>query len=941
MIKTFIISLAFNTVFQFAFAQEFELTDSSKTIHPADSVFCLRGTPYSEFVEVNDFNKGFINDPLQLIQGRIPGLAIVKAGSDPNENFDIRIRGINSINCQNRPLIVIDGIPDTEPENIDPNDIESFRVLKDASVTALYGIRGSAGVILINTKRGNGTPRIDYEGYTSVEHISRAEKVLSASGYRAFSKEFLYGNAGADYLNSTDWLKEISRPAYSQVHHISLSGGNPHSSYRASLNYRGVQGVEIHSGFRQVNGNFSIQQKALKDKLKAFLEFNGIYRVSEYGNGEAFLQASIFNPTAPVKVDAGTKLPADLQGTDFTRWNGYFNLENSFRTFNPVQILEDNTHDGTRGNYHLSGNLSYEILKGLEAGILYSLQADNFLDREYFDRTSFYSGYYRNGYASQNESASQNQYFESSASWSNNSGNPLQVSVKGGYSYQEFINQGFQAAGGNFLTDFFLYNNLAAAKDFSDGRGTVESFKNSNRIIGFYSNADLSWRDTYFISVVARYDGSSRTGKNHKWGFFPGMNAGIELTRFLNIPGVDKLRIYGGYGKAGNNLPSDNLSRYLLNTYALSSYHIGTYYNGDYVPQYFVSQNANDNLKWETKTEINFGLAFGLFSSKIRGNLEYYSNTISDLLQQFYVDSPPDFSNITWANAGKLKNSGLEFSAGWKVLDRKNFHYSVELNYTKFLSDEIVSLSDKSKGFVNGPVYYTGDIGYVGSSIPVIRVEEGKPVGQMYGLVYTGIDNNGNWIYKDVNGDGRAYGESNDQTVIGNGMPKAELGFSHRLKYKKWELDVFFRGMFGHNIYNEYRSLYEKPSIISAYNIPESATGLRSPDGTYLFTTGGWISSFYAEKAGYLRLDNFQVSYDCPFKSGSVHKMKIYLAGNNVLVLTKYKGPDPEVRYQTNGAVIDPIYGYLSVGNALAPGIDRATTWPMSMSFSLGINLEL
>ncbi len=910
---TFVLQLTlFTTLPIKSLPRALEPGDSLKN-QQKDTVLISKNALFPESVKNTEFNQGYINDPIQLIQGKMAGLSIVKPGNNPNEEFDIRIRGLNSVNGATRPMIVVDGMMNASFENYDPEDIESFEVLKNCSETAFYGIQGSNGVILVHTKKGSEGTQIEYREYTNVENIMREQKVLTVNEWRNFNN-LLPDHPGTDLLNNTNWQDEITRTAYSQVHHLSVSGANHYSRYYTSVNYRGVQGVMINTGFKQINGLVNFQQKALKDKLTATFGFGGTYKVSRYGFDDAILQAAIFNPTAPVRVDKNTELPQGYNIEDFKLWNGYFNQE-YFNYYNPVQMLRENLNDGKDIRYQFSGNLRYELFTGLNLNAFYGLNNGNFWSGKYFASTSFYSGFYSGGLADQNFSQSLTKSFEPYLTWHNIEGNKLKISTRIGYSYLEFINQGFHVSGGNFLTDFFNYNNLGASKDFSDGTGTIESFKNSNRIIGFYGSADFAWKETFFLSAVSSYDGSSRFGVNHKWGYFPGINIGIDLARFVSSRNSNSLKLNAGFGKTGNNLPASNMSENLF------SYYGTIYYNGNYIPAYYLDQNENRNLKWESKKEFNFGLDYLLMGQKIYGSLDYYTNTTEGILQHFFGSTYPGISLDYWANNGELKNSGFEFSFNWKAVKTIFFTYSLGINYCRYFKNEIVKLPYTYLGPSNYPYYYLDNGRYPGTL--VIKVEDGKPVGQFIGYKTNGVGKDGFWNF-DVIGDNGPI-----QTIIGNGIPKSAIGISSDLRYKNWEVNIFFRGMFGHDIVNLYKAFYEHPQLISEFNLPKSTRNLKNPEtGVYLQDYGGSLNSHYVEKGNYLKLDNFQVSYDLSFKKAGIKEFKVFVAGNNLFVITRYSGPDPEVRYQSGGQV-------------LVPGVDSPYTWPMTRSFSLGIKMKL
>jgi len=415
-------------------------------------------------VKSDEFNKGNINNPLQLIQGKVAGLDISKPGSDPNGTYYLRLRGLNTINCNTQPLIVIDGMIDASFNNVDPNDIESITVLKDGSASAIYGTRASNGVILVITKKGKtGTFVIDYNVYASAERVAKNQPAMNSEEWRTLNNEL--GGLGTDYGGNTNWMKEIEQTAISQVHNLSMSGGTDKTTYRASINFRKGEGVAINTGYTQMNGRINLSQKAMNDKLTLDLNLGATNRISAYGFSEAFKFAPIMNPTAPVMMQGD---PA------YEKWDYYYN-ELKFDYFNPVQILEQNMNDGKDVLISLSLKGTYELLKGLNIDAFYSTQNTVNTKSTFYDKNSFWVGSNTNGMSDKSEAKSSSRLFESTIKYNGELNSSLSLNALGGYSYQDFTNEGFNVHAGNYLTDEFKYNNIGAALDTKNGLSTVGS----------------------------------------------------------------------------------------------------------------------------------------------------------------------------------------------------------------------------------------------------------------------------------------------------------------------------------------------------------------------------------------------------------------------------------------------------------------------------------
>jgi TonB-linked SusC/RagA family outer membrane protein len=873
-------------------------------------------------VKSDDFNKGSVNNPVELIQGKVSGLSISKAGGDPNGGFDIRLRGMSTIGANLGPLVIIDGVIGGDLANVDPNDIESINVLKDGSAAAIYGTRGSSGVILVQTKKGKkGTAVIDYNVYATVEMVAKNTDVMNAAQWRSMRAEFNATQTtpvGTDFGYNTDWFKQIEQTGVSQVHNISMSGGTDKTSYRASINYRDVQGVMITTGNTQLNGRINISQKALNDKLTLDLNMGATEKKSQYGFSQAFRYATIYNPTAPV-MSSDASINADFATP---KYGGYFQ-QVLFDYYNPVAILKLDTNDGTNRVLNLNLRGTYEILKGLNIDAFYSIQNSSDLNGTYYSKADYWGGMNRNGLASRQADAHAEKLFESTIHYTGDISSTLNVSAVGGYSYEDFTNEGFYAQGGDFLVDDFTYNNLAAGLDFKNGKGTITSYKDENKLIAFFGRVNVNINSLWFVTASGRYEGSSRFGSANKWGLFPAIGGGADLSKLINVSSIDNLKLRVNYGVTGNQ-PNDSY---------LSSQRLGPqgnfFYNGGFIYSYSPVSNANADLKWETKGEFDAGLDYSFFNSKLSGSFDYYTRTTKNLLFQYQVPVPPNLYNQAWLNLGTIKSSGLELAVNYNVVKKADFSYTISLTPSYILSNTLVSLSGSFNGAeLNYGRQELGDMGSPGQNgTPVAVVQEGKPLGQILAYVYQGIDASGKFIFKDLNGDGSI--SAADRTVVGNGLPKFLIGFGNTLNYKNFDLNVFFRGVFGHDLVNSFRAFYEVPAYISSYNLPKTTTDLRNANGDLLAATSGTLSSKYVEKGDFVSLDNLALGYNFSMpKTSAFSKIRVYVAGNNLFYITKYSGVDPNPRYT------DPE----TSNTPLITGMDRRDTWFRTRSITLGAN---
>jgi TonB-linked SusC/RagA family outer membrane protein len=860
-------------------------------------------------VKSEDFNQGAMTNPAQLVQGKVAGLSISKPGGNPNGGYEMRLRGLSTVGAATQPLVVIDGIIGGSLDNVDPNDIESMDVLKDGSAAAIYGTRGSSGVIIVTTKQGRrGTANIEYNGLVTSTSVSKFQDILSPTQWRSLSGEL---GLGTDFGANTDWFEETTQRATEQSHNLALSGGTDKTKYRASFNYRDGDGVILNTGYTRYNGRLNLSQKAINDRLTVDLNIGATQNNAKYGFDEAFRYASIYNPTAPVKSTD----PA------YEIYDGYFQ-QILFDYYNPVQILEQNINDGKDSRLNVALKAAFEIVEGLTVDAFYSFQNQTEQRGRYYDKNSYWRGMDRNGLAERRYDENSFQLFETTAHYTGKTGG-VGYTILGGYSYQKFNFEGFGAEGGDFITDAFTYNNLGASTDFNEGIGDVFSYKNNNTLIAFFGRVNVNVTDSWFLMASARYEGSSKFGAGNKWGLFPAIGAGVDLANILDISAMDNLKLRVSYGVTGNQ-PRDSYTS-LLRLGPEGNF----YYNGEFIPGYEPVSNANEDLGWEKKGELDIGIDFSMLDGALFGAFDYYTRTTTDLIFSYPVPVPPNLHDRATLNLGELRSSGLELMLSWKAVNSGDFTYNMSVTPTYYLKNDLVSLSGSYKG--TELVYGVRDLGGMGSpgmsGVPLVRAEEGAPVGQLWSHTFEEIDEAGNLILRDTDGNGTV--DELDRSVVGNGLPKFEFGWGNVFKFKSFDMNIFFRGVFGHDLNNNHRAFYEVPRMIGSYNLPTTSLDMKNANGTYLNNSSGVLSSHHIENASYFVLDNISLGYNFDLSNSSGFKsIRVYLAGNNLFYITKYKGVDPSVRYGDGG-------------NPLIPGIDRRNTWFRTRSISLGVNIGL
>ncbi|MDX2284964.1 MAG: SusC/RagA family TonB-linked outer membrane protein [Bacteroidia bacterium] len=883
-------------------------------------------------VKAEDFNRGLVNDPAQLVQGKVAGLSIARAGSDPNAGFAIRLRGLSTLGQNEQPLVIIDGVPNASLQTVDPNDIQSIDVLKDGSAAAIYGTQAASGVIIITTKKGlPGTSTVEYSGQVTVDQIAKRVPVMDATEFLATAGA---NRADVDFGSNTDWVDEITRNGVSTVHNLSLSGGTRSTSYRIAVNWRSAQGILLNSGFSQLNGRINLTQKALNDRLTISVNLASTSRESQFGMRDALRYAVFYNPTAPVYFPENSTSPIR------DKYDGFFQAE-GFDYFNPVSIVMQNENDGKLTDLLGSLRGELEIIDGLKLAAFYSQQRETDVFSRYSQKRSYYGGgFNRNGLARQATDTRINEQFDATLNYTRDF-ESLNLDVLAGYSYQDFTFTGFGAEGGDFLSDALSYNNLGAGRDFLEGLGSVFSYKSTAALISFFGSARVNIKDTYFLMASLRNDGSSRFGANNKRANFYGVSAGVNLANLVSLPNVDELKLRAGYGTSGN-LPRDSYLSILL--FGPSS---NFFYNGEFVPAFAPTRNANRDLRWERKGEFNVGADFSLFSNKLFGTIDYYTRTTTDLIYEVQVPVPPNQASRTQANLEDvaLRNSGIEVSIGARLgNDALQWEPRVVFATYKTILDSLSDIQNPEfRFFKSGGQFldFSTSPGAPGQNDnPTIRVAAGEEIGQIWGPRFIEIGDDGNFVLEDLDGDGivldaNGLPDADDKQIIGWGLPDFSLGFNNSLTFGDFDLNFFLRGDFGHDLANMYRNFYESLGNRVSRKQDNTVKTEYYDEG---LTAKPVFNSFYVEDASYVVLDNGALGYNFTLGGEKGAKARVFVAGQNLFMITNYSGVDPSPRYSDPGEADNGALPPLG-NNVLAPGLDRRSTYYRARSFTLGVNL--
>lgn len=858
-------------------------------------------------VSSEDFNTGNINSPAELIQGKVPGLNIASPGSNPNENPTLRLRGISSFS-NTQPLIVVDGIVGASLENIDPNDIESIDVLKDASAAAIYGTRGGAGVIAVTTKTGQpGRTTVGYSGSITSTGVQNKVDVLTADEFRELSN--VTGFEINDFGSDTDWFDEITQASYTQIHNLSIAGGSESTTYRVSGNFRDNQGLLKTTGFEQTSGRLNLSHRALNDNLLLTFDLGSTTREENRGFDSAFQYAVTFNPTAPVMADG------------FESTGGYREID-AFDMFNPVAILE--TASDVREVNRLSAALraDYELgsfVPGLSASAFYSLQTFSASQNRFWSRRNKLTGGATNsslgrGRAERQADDNRSEQFDLTLNYINSLSDELRVEALAGYSFNETEEERTFVGGGDFISDAVGPYNLDFIQDFDNGLGDLSSFRNENRLIAGFGRLNLSWDDTYFLNGTVRQEGSSRFGANHQWGTFWSAGAGIEVLNLIDVDFMDRLRLRASYGVTGQDAPFDGISR--LRFGPTGNFFVG----GSFVQSFGPVSNDNPDLKWQETGEYNVGADLSFLDERLVATVEYYQKNTSDLIMEMEVPVPPNLYPTSWLNVGEIESKGIEATLQYDVVRNADIGWNTGFTFSTYNISLVEFESENARFLAN-----VGSPGQ--NNTQQVRVRAGEPLGQLWGPRFAEIADDGTWLFYNANDELITSDEiaREDEAVIGNGIPDFELGWTNSVNYRNWDMSLFLRGVYGHDLVNSARVFFENPINITTYNVVDSAFDLVNLTSTPVY------SSYHVEDASFIRLENLSVGYNVSLPTDApVSRLRFSLSGRNLFTLTGYDGIDPEVQWVDRG----------DGNNPLSPGIERRHSWYSARSITLGVNVD-
>ncbi|WP_319505824.1 TonB-dependent receptor [Bacteroides graminisolvens] len=859
-------------------------------------------------IKSEDFSKGAVKDVGQLIQGKVAGLAITNPSGDPTSGTQIKLRGTNTIGGANTdPLVLIDGVPGSL-STVAPEDVESVDVLKDGSAAAIYGTRGTNGVILITTKQAKGAQinSVEYNAYVSTSQIVKKLDMLTADEFRA-----MYPTE--DHGANTDWLEEITRTPLTHVHNLSLQGGNSSTSYIANLNYKSGQGIMLKSGIESFQGRIEILHKMFDGKLQ--LKFGMIGKKNQFSstssagsfNGYTYRQAILRNPTDPVKNEDGT-------------W--YENL-NKFEYENPVARLEESTGNVKNTEMRYLGNIIYNPLKDLKLTAMMSYVRSN-RNHGYSESLEHISalrdGYF--GWSSVGANTRMEKLFELTALYSK-SINDHKFSVLGGYSYNETDYEDMYFANYGFQDDYFGgWHNIGIGSALKLGKADASSSKSTTNLVGFFGRATYSYLDKYLLMASLRYEGASQLwGTDNEWGIFPSVSLGWRITQeaFMKEQRLfDDLKLRVGYGVTGSQPANPFLG------IAMLKYDKYAYVDGKWVQTIVPASNANPDLKWEEKRETNIGLDFTMLKGRLSGTIDLYNRDVEGLIYNYTVPTPPNFYPTTTANGGKMQNRGIEVFLNIVPVIAKDFEWNTTFTFS--------TNSNKLKS-LDGSVFKTDydyfDTGWLAEPVKTSshRVQVGEKIGNFWGFKVVDVDNNGKWIYEDKDGKLVPYDEFSrapeEKKIIGNGLPQMYAGWNNYVQYKNFDLSISMRGAFNFDIINEARMYYENSKNSRLENRLKSVNNKIFGKTMLSKEVDPEFNSYYVEKGDYWKIDNVTLGYTLKNVGKYIKSIRLYGSILNALTITGYDGVDPEVS-----------------ASGLNPGYDSRDQYPSIRSFTFGVGFK-
>ena len=858
-------------------------------------------------IKSENFNRGIINAPQQLLQGKVTGVNVTSASGEPGATIGITVRGPGGVRTGSTPLFVVDGIPLDNSSTgggdpltfLNPQDIESIDVLKDASATAIYGARGANGVIIITTKKGKaGIVNFTYASSLAISSLANAIPVYDAAQFRTEVAKL--GVPVDDKLGNTDWQKEVTRKAYTQNHNVTMSGGAEKLTYFASFGIQKQEGIIKSNQLDRYNGRINATQKLLNDKLviDASLSYNSTNNIRP-NIGGIIGDALSNNPTYPATNSNGT--PAVYQ-----------NISNPLLT---LQLDKDVT---TINRMIGSISPSLTIIKGLV--YKFNLGIDNSTSTR--DIQSLPNAVpLRDGRLETYNNINRNMLVENYVTYNFNR-NKHAVSTLAGHSYQNVYLQGRSWSINRFpITAVQPIYNPGIGQELTLANNRPGGSAVKNELQSFFARVNYAFNNKYLATINFRMDGSSKFGTNNKYGLFPSFSLGWKISeeKFLQNGPFSNLKLRAGWGQTGNQEIPSKITQALFTSVVSGTTSYPLANSGAYPAGTTYARLANPDIQWEVSTQTDLGLDFGLFNNQLTGSLDYFNKISNNILLEVIPADPIQPASTYWTNVKDMQitNGGVEFELEYKVKNTGTFNYSIGGNIT--MINNKVSNSPYSviqSGSASGSGLTSATInGYI----------NGQPIGTFFLKEWTGIDANGLSVYRDVDKDGII--SDKDRISAGTALPNLLYNFFGNFSYKGFDAVINFNGVSGNKIYdNTANSNFYKNKLAKSVNTTAAAIAETKES----VNNAAPVSTRYLKDGAYLRLNNLAIGYTCNTKEMKIGKyisgLRLSLTGQNLFLSTKYDGFDPEVN---TDRTINGISSY---------GIDYLS-YPKAKSIIFGLNI--
>jgi len=851
------------------------------------------------------FNTGNLYDPWQLIQGRIAGVSITRPGGDPNGEFTIRIRGLNTLTQDWRPLVVLDGVAGVSMDNIDPNNVGSIQVLKEAAAAAIYGVRGANGVVIITSKRAKeGAPSVSAFASVSIDKVGKVHESLSADAFIA--------GGGLNLGGNTNWKEEMIQTGLTENLGFSVRQTAGGMSYSASVNYRDIEGLVGPSNRRTLNTSFFISQRAINDRLTLSVRVNSTNESRGIVSPLLFRYITLSNPTMPILDDINT--PQD---------GGYFQ-QDLFDSYNPLALQNEQIFQQERKRLLTTGQFSFEVNPLITLRGQYTQDRFNQISGSYWSRYDYQIGNFNQGIAQRRSDDSFAEIADLSVHFNKRINDKIWIMADIGTGFVKTDHQGFYAGTTRYLFDSQSFNNLGAGANRVGFNAGSTSYKTEDRLNSYYGRVAVSYKES--LNAFVNFRADSYSGFiNDKTGLFYGMGLRYDVTSVMDAGEFNNLSLRMSYGVTGN-LPRDpTLGRAIYGNGGIRDLDSDPNTTDDLFNNIQQLWNVNPELTWETVKEFNLGLDFSLGTFGITGTLDYFSRKSEDLLFQEAVPigspnvfAPNEFFTAAsvYSNFFDLSSSGVEISLNYgnsKTSD-EGIQWQSQVNaifYQQPVFDRMGSAVGGSYEQLTG----FGFLSRVNGTNLTTQHRLGQEVGGLYTPRFLGKLDDGTPLI-----DGQPFG---DTDKVGNSLPSADLGIFNQFRKGNWELNMMLRGTFGHSLLNVTRMIHENTSFTGLFN------KVTSDKDENLNST--FISDLYVENASFLRLHHMTISRN--FDLGAKSTLNIALTGQNLFTLTGYEGIDPEVRYLDQGQPFEPY-------QALASGIASRELYYPSRTYTLSVRVS-